>query len=299
MGDKSGIEWTNATWNPVTGCTKISPGCKFCYAERGFPRVYPGRDFSEIRIHTNRLQQPLQWKKPRLIFVNSMSDLFHGSLPWSFIMEIFSIMAKCPQHTFQILTKRADNMLRFCEFLRESTGEGPLSRDFPWPLPNVWLGISAENQEMLEKRAPFLLKTGAAKLFLSYEPALGPLEARSYLADPLDAGVHLPWEGRDLPPIDWVIAGGESGPHARPAHPDWFKSLREQCVQTRTPFFFKQWGEWFPVSQTSEEMRRWAVRHPQRVQLGKDDEIFVRIGKKTSGRLLDGKEWSQMPEVSP
>ncbi len=216
MADHSSIEWTEATWNPVTGCTKISPGCKHCYAERmakrleamGSPAYSNG---FRVTLHEEALQRPRQWKKPKLIFVNSMSDLFHERVPLEFILDVFDVMASCPWHTFQILTKRASRLLEMNSLLT-------------WP-PNVWMGVSVESVEYYE-RIRLLSQTGSAIRFLSLEPLLGRM--------------------RDLPlhNIDWVIVGGESGPKARPMDPDWVRDIRDQCQSLcpKVAFFFKQWG---------------------------------------------------------
>jgi len=272
MGQKSKIEWTDATWNPVTGCTKVSTGCKHCYAERLFPRVY-GRDmvpienpavalaneetdrpreFTDVWLHPERLEQPLHWKKPRMIFVNSMSDLFHEDIPFEFIHRIFAVMAKTEQHTFQILTKRPKIMLKYTTKLWGS------------PLKNVWFGISCENQETADERIPLLLQLPAAVRFLSCEPLLDEIDLREPLNHypvqtscrqyvtrdmAIDAGDREfegslysddEWEQTVPEGIDWVIVGGESGPGYRPMNLDWARSIRDQCTVAGVPFFFKQ-----------------------------------------------------------
>ena len=214
MASQSSIEWTDATWNPVTGCSKISAGCKFCYAERlalrlkamGQPRYADG--FS-VTLHHDLLDAPRRWRSPRLVFVNSMSDLFHEKVPLPFIRQVFQTMSECPQHVFQILTKRSER-------LKESTAA------LPWP-DNVWMGVSVEDSRVLS-RIDDLLAVPAAIRFLSCEPLIGPLDA-------------LPLHG-----IDWVIVGGESGPGARPMRPGWALSVLRQCRGRGVPFFFKQWG---------------------------------------------------------
>ena len=212
--NKSSIEWTEATWNPVTGCTKVSQGCKHCYAATmakrlkamGNPRYVNGFD---VTLHADKLSEPEQWKKPKLIFANSMSDVFHKDVPVAFIRAVFDTMGGCPQHTFQVLTKRSERLLA-------------ISGQLPWP-PNVWMGVSVENNRVID-RIEHLRQTPAAIRFLSCEPLLGPLP-------------NLPLAG-----IDWVIVGGESGPGARPMDPAWVRDLRDQCVTAGVPFFFKQWG---------------------------------------------------------
>jgi protein gp37 len=213
MSDKSTIEWTEATWNPVTGCTKVSPGCAHCYAEtfaerfRGVPGHPYERGF-DLQLRPERLDQPLEWKRPRLIFVNSMSDLFHPEVPFDFIERVFDTMVRADWHTFQVLTKRSERLAE-------------LAPELPWP-DNVWMGVSVENQRWTS-RIDHLRKVDAAVRFLSCEPLLGPLEL-------------------DLSDIHWVIAGGESGARARPMQPEWVRAIRDQCQNVRVPFFFKQWG---------------------------------------------------------
>ena len=214
MAVNSAIEWTEATWNPVTGCTKISLGCQNCYAERMAHRLQAMGQSNyamgfKVRTHENALSLPLTWKKSRTIFVNSMSDLFHEKVPAAFISKVFRVMSEAPQHTFQCLTKRSENMRR-------------LSRSLPWP-ENVWMGVTVEDSDYL-KRMDDLRDTPARIKFVSFEPLLGPI---------LDI---------DLTGIDWVIVGGESGPKARPMSPSWVKGIRDQCLAAGMPFFFKQWG---------------------------------------------------------
>lgn len=213
--DKSAIEWTDATWNPVSGCTKVSPGCVNCYAEaitlrfrKGGPFL-PG--FSTITSHRDRLNKPLAWKSPRKIFVNSMSDLFHEDVSDSFIEDVFAIMAEATQHTFQILTKRHERL-------------SALAPELEWP-SNVWIGVSVENQHWADNRIPALLEVPANVRFLSVEPLLQQVDLRPHLAG-----------------IDWVIVGGESGPRARKMRIDWVRDIREACSDANVSFFFKQWG---------------------------------------------------------
>lgn len=214
MGDKSAIEWTDATWNPVTGCTKVSPGCKNCYAERlsvrlqamGNPRY---RNGFAVTLHPDQLTLPLRWPQPRRIFVNSMSDLFHEAVPEGFIYQAFEVMVQAHWHIFQILTKRAERL-------------AALAPRLPWP-PNVWQGVSVENARYTW-RVAYLQRVPSAVRFLSVEPLLGPI-------------AHLPLDG-----IHWVIVGGESGPRHRPMDPAWVRAIRTQCLTAGIPFFFKQWG---------------------------------------------------------
>lgn len=214
MGDHSNIEWTEATWNPVTGCSKVSAGCKNCYAERLAARLQAMgnaryRNGFKVTLHPDLIELPKRWREPRLIFVNSMSDLFHERVPLEFIQRVFATMGDCPQHTFQILTKRSAR-------LRELAGQ------LPWPA-NVWMGVSVEDARVVH-RIDDLRAVPAAVRFLSCEPLIGPLD-------------DLPLDG-----IHWVIVGGESGPGARPMRTEWVRSIFRQCRQAEIPFFFKQWG---------------------------------------------------------
>ena len=214
MAGKSAIEWTEATWNPVTGCSKVSPGCKHCYAERMAKRLHAMgnaryRNGFQVTLHYDLIDLPMAWKRPRTIFVNSMSDLFHKDVPTKFIQSVFETMTKSPQHTFQVLTKRPE---RLCE----------LADMLPWP-ENVWMGVSVESQEYTW-RIEYLRRVPASVRFLSIEPLLGPID-------------DLPLEG-----IHWVIVGGESGPGARPMDANWVRSIRDQCSSSGVAFFFKQWG---------------------------------------------------------
>jgi protein gp37 len=216
MGDKSKIEWTDATWNPVTGCSKISAGCKNCYAERmveRFPEVYP--DGFGVQLRVERLDQPKRWRKPRRVFVCSMSDLFHDDVPDRFIFDILWTMRTLPRHTFQILTKRPERM-RSLVRRKFRTNEPP---------QNVWFGVSVENQSAADERIPLLLDTRDAVRWLSCEPLLDPVDLGPYLDD-----------------LDWVVVGGESGPGARPMDLDWAREIRDQCIGAGVPFFFKQVG---------------------------------------------------------
>lgn len=214
MGQKSSIEWTESTWNPLSGCTKVSPGCKHCYAERMAGRLQAmgqpnyAKGFA-LTLHEEALELPLRWKKPQTIFVNSMSDMFHLKVPRDFILKAFDVMQKAHWHRFQILTKRAERL-------------AILSKELPWA-HNIWMGVSVED-ESYTNRVDRLRETGAAIKFLSLEPLLGPLEKLC------------------LDQIDWVIVGGESGPGARPMNEEWVLSIRDQCLRADVPFFFKQWG---------------------------------------------------------
>jgi protein gp37 len=236
MAQHSKIEWTESTWNPVTGCTKISAGCQNCYAERMAKRLHAMgvanyRNGFEVTLHPHVLNKPLSWKQPQAIFVNSMSDLFHESVPDDFIQQVFDVMRKASWHRFQVLTKRSERLLH-------------INQSIDWP-ENVWMGVTVENADCMY-RIEHLRNTRAFIKFLSLEPLLGPLHDMNLIN------------------IDWVITGGESGPGARPIKVDWARDIRDQCVKSKTPFFFKQWGG---------------------------------INKKKNGRTLDKRTWSQMPKI--
>lgn len=214
MGANSSIEWTESTWNPITGCTKISQGCKFCYAERMAERLQAMgqanyRNGFELTLQPRMLELPLQWKRPKSIFVNSMSDLFHKEVPLDYIQRVFDVMRRASWHRFQVLTKRADRLAE-------------LDPHLEWPA-NVWMGVSVESSEHVG-RIDDLRRTGACIKFLSLEPLLGPLPAMN------------------LQGIDWAIVGGESGPKARPVQESWILDIRDQCQRAGVAFFFKQWG---------------------------------------------------------
>lgn len=214
MATKSSIEWTETTWNPLTGCTKISPGCKNCYADRMAHRLFAMgveryRNKFQLTLHEGSLREPYSWKKPRMVFVNSMSDLFHKDVPTIFIQRVFKVMQDNPQHQFQVLTKRAERLEK-------------VASDLEWPR-NVWMGVSVESQEYTW-RIKYLRAVPAHIRFLSIEPMLGPIS-------------KLPLKG-----IHWVIVGGESGPKARPIEKDWVRTVRDLCKKSKVPFFFKQWG---------------------------------------------------------
>ena len=256
MGDTT-IAWTDKVWNCVTGCTKVSQGCKNCYAERIFHRPYPGRKFTDVQCHPERLDQPLRWRKPCRIFVNSMSDLFHEDIPDDFILKVFDVMRQSfnghavalgrlvPTHTFQILTKRAERMRSFMNRLvwRDGLflGEVGAGRPAGQMLTNVQLGVSVEDQVTADERIPLLLQTPAAVRFVSYEPALGPVDFRWGGMSMPDYAPHRP-----LPQLDWVIVGGESGPKARPFDLDWASRTIYQCKTAGVPVFLKQYGS-YPI----------------------------------------------------
>lgn len=403
MGAKTDIEWCDSTWNPIRGCSRVSEGCRHCYAEGMAARFSkPGLAYEglavmqdskphwtgKIEFVEKHLLDPLKWRgvlvpcpecgdartspcypldnghrpgttaRPRRIFVNSMSDLFHENVTDEMRDKIFAVMALCPQHIFRVLTKRPHRMLAYMNSNRDGwtckqkiagavlsisnalaanagTYKARISLDhfkncFPagWGVfPNVWLGVSVENQAAADERIPLLLQTPAAVRFISAEPLLGPLKIHEYVSLPRRVRSDLPFppflaagpgivpvvrnphgavatlvdgqlvglkpeEFELLPTLDWAICGGESGPGARPMHPDWARGLRDQCVAAGVPFFFKQWGEYLPAMTDGGTDRSGAQ------VLNASDEP-QRVGKHAAGALLDGVEWKQFPEASP
>lgn len=344
----SKIEWTDATWNPTVGCSRVSPGCDGCYAigvahramqpaHEGLTIRRPGErtDWSgEVRTLPGRLATPLHWRKPRRVFVDSMSDLFHPDVPAEFIGSVWATMARAHQHTFQVLTKRPQRMASVLDAWVEegerggSAGGGPIWRDHhlrwnesrAWPLPNAWLGTSIESDQYAW-RADHLRATPAAVRFLSLEPLLGPLPS-------LDLGCscghgrrqHYPfgdcgWCGaeeddspvcRSYDGIDWVIVGGESGPGARPMHPDWVRDIRDRCVAAGVPFFFKQLGAWtwsdgrLPPTEPDLYLHTdgRTATEGEALADGGDWQGMWHVGKKAAGRQLDGETWGEMPVVT-
>jgi protein gp37 len=365
MAETSHIEWTDATWNPITGCTMVSAGCTNCYAmglaatrlrhhpsRAGLTRETGGRHVwtGEVRLNEQWLDQPLRWTRPRMIFVCAHGDLFHEAVPDDWIDRVFAVMALAPQHTFQVLTKRPKRArsylgksgARIMELVADRVCEEglPVLLAMPpemvppvelaksgrtvinlrdWPLPNVWLGTSIEDQATADARIPHLLATPAAIRFVSAEPLLGPWDTRQTL----DRANMDPVWGLKQAGLDWVICGGESGPGARPMHPDWARSLRDQCQAAGVAFHFKQWGEWAPVTIDQDPddgtigpaypvrdcTTDWSAHHGEKECLfwqGSDlvhwphIETFPahgarRVGKKAAGRLLDGRAWNQLP----
>jgi protein gp37 len=276
------IEWCEATWNPVTGCSPVSAGCQNCWAKRMANRQrgrngYPADDPFRVTFHADRLDEPLRMKKRKRIAVCLMGDICHGDVPAEWIDKVFGIMHWASWHTFLILTKRPERLAAYLRWEKRpqhimwearfrASGKGSkLMNDLAvcrWPLPNVWLGTSVENRDSLD-RVRRLQQCSAAVRFLSLEPLLGPI-------------AQLPLEG-----IHWVIVGGESGPGARPMHPDWVRSIRDQCQAAGVPFFFKQWGSAKP---DVLEVREWE-------RAGRD------FSQPKGGRLLHGREWNEMPKV--
>ncbi|MDA8267318.1 MAG: phage Gp37/Gp68 family protein [Actinomycetota bacterium] len=281
MADRSSIEWTQATWNPTTGCDRTSAGCDNCYAltlakrlkamgnpkyqEDGSPRT-SGPGFG-LTLHEDQLQLPHRWARPRVVFVNSMSDLFHPSVPDEFLEEVFTVMAGTPRHTYQVLTKRSSRLMTWGKQRR-------------WP-ENVWMGVSVES-DRYTFRVDHLRQVPAAVRFISAEPLLGPLPSL------------------DLEGIDWLIAGGESGHHARPVHPTWVLDLRERCLELGTAFFFKQWGNWAPTegSDVSVTVDGELVRDPEVVGVPGAPVPVRRLARAAAGRMLDGRTWDQMPTAT-
>ena len=317
------IEWTDRTWNPVRGCSRVSEGCRRCYAERIFARNLPAmrspttkepfaimtpsgpRWTGKVELIESKLTEPLHWKKAQRVFVNSMSDLFHEALPDDAIERVFAVMALCPHITFQVLTKRPERMLKWFtpdwDALRETWEKvrvqmallkRTMSEEWNWPLPNVWLGVSVEDQATADARIPLLLQTPAAIRFVSYEPALGPVDFSNYVYQCYQPVKDFPRERpAKFPALNWIIAGGESGPGARPPHyPDWFRSVRDQCQAANVAFFFKQWGE-FSFRETYPVGLSGGVGFPE--------VIALRVGKKKAGALLDGREWKEFPRCIP
>ena len=329
VGDTTHIEWTDATWNPVTGCTRVSPGCVNCYIDWAPPFRVEGRHFTDrdgnrshaigattgVRLHPDRLDWPLRkrsWRGKR-VFVCSLADLFHDDVPDEYIARVFAVMALTPEVTYQVLTKRPARMRALLSspdfhwrvwhgLLTASHaamltippyvtahfhGGARLGERHMTPLPNVWLGVTVEDQERADLRIPILLDTPAAVRWLSCEPLLGPVNlgravGTYYGGDPRE----------DESGIDWVVAGGESGPGARPMHPDWARSLRDQCRDAGVPFLFKQWGDLVTEEQAPEDITLPAVswRH-----LGDDQSLVWCVGKKRAGRLLDGRTHDGYP----
>lgn len=323
MGKTTGIEWCDSTWNPIRGCSRVSEGCRNCYAETvaarfsGIGRPYHGlatfkiigqgtpeerveaRWTGEVQFIEKHLRDPLSWKTPARIFVNSMSDLFHPGVRDSWLAEIFDVMARAPQHTYIVLTKRPDRMLDALTAASDPAVASSFAQTYgqPWPPPNWWFGVSVEDQATAEYRVPILLKCRAAVRFISYEPALRPVDFEKAIGRPELA--HL---------LDWVIVGGESGPRARPMHSDWARSARDFCAATGVAFFFKQYGEWSPTGPLNA--RQCAIsgatgRIVEPVIVDKfafgdgtdrNWQVMYHVGKHNARAILDGVEWKEYPQ---
>lgn len=320
------IEWAKKVWNPVTGCTKVSAGCDNCYAEKlalrlqGMSQAKYKNGFS-VTCHEDCLGDPLKWKKPQRIFVNSMGDLFHKYVPDDFIDKVFAVMALASQHTFLILTKRPERMLRFMEmanwahrmntitdtYIRRL--ESPLYDEVLPPLPNVHLGVSVEDQKTADERIPLLLKTPAAKRFISIEPMIGAVNIRPYLPHKFNREPHCLWcescipdqgnsdfwrqtrWGNHGPFLDGVILGGENGPGARPMHPNWVRKIHDDCAATGVPFFFKGWGQWSPNCFCNTKQAHATTPRPEPGSMG----VMFKCGKKNREfSLLDGVEHREL-----
>lgn len=393
MADRTGIEWTDATWNPIIGCSVVSPGCTNCYAMRQASRIalmaagagkvshYAGTTqpskagpvwTGQMKLAPDSiLTQPLRWRRPRRIFVNSMGDLFHEDVPDEWIDRVFAIMALTPQHTYQVLTKRSARMRAYLSnqplarrrWEDQCRAMGVHHRSPPIVLPNVWLGVSTEDQRRADERVPDLLATPAAIRFVSAEPLLGRLDLRRWIptcyecgascglrlpghpdverctacgeecgpdTEPVfsegcpkcsgelepvcpDCGHYMVYQHPDTPNLDLVIVGGENGP--RPMHPDWARSLRDQCAAARTAFFFKQWGSWEVAVDRECDDPDWRLDYHRKfgdagatkwLNLaggcgfhGERFHVMRRVGKRAAGRLLDGVEHNAMPEARP
>ena len=348
------IEWTEETWNPIVGCSILSPGCTNCYAMKMAARIeamgtaphYAGttKRVNGKAVWTGKLAlaperiltEPLRRRKPTMYFVNSMSDLFHEDVPDEWIDRVFAVMAMAPQHTFQVLTKRSDRMRRYSNgqwARREALGalmeqiggderEGWFAPESNgkrgWngmcvPLPNVWLGVSTERQREADERIPDLLTTPAAVRFVSAEPLLGPVDftriesMRSHDKQTYDMNALRYPEAR----LDWIVVGGESGPGARPMHPDWARSIRDQCTGVGVPFFFKQWGNWVVAYDRDVDDPDWRRCPQPEAGTGRylnlaggcgfhgERVVYLRhVAKRRAGRLLDGREWNEMPDAA-
>lgn len=325
------IEWTKRpgtigeTWNPTTGCNKVDRGCKNCYAEIMHKRLhamgqakYAAPFLDGAKAHEDTLNIPMGWAKPRTVFVNSMSDLFHDDVPPAFIIKVFNVIESTPQHTYLVLTKRPENALKFWAWMNAA--------DITWvPPANLWIGTSANDQQSANVRVPILLKIWGVLRFLSYEPATGPLdltklitsdhsldedglERKFHIVDPLNGleadAVHNRteqlWRGniqRDRPRLHWVIMGGESGPKAVPMHPAWARRVRDDCRAAGVPFFFKQFGAWAPFTFLDGEGKP-TIRFAQDKKtftFTEPGQNMIKVGKHKSGHELDGQVWQQFP----
>lgn len=319
MGDRSLIEWTDATWNPITGCSVVSPGCTNCYAmqlagtrlahlpsRNGLTTPAKGKPVwnGQVRLNENYLPLPLRWRRPRKIFVCAHGDLFAENVPDEWIDRVFAVMALAPQHTFQVLTKRSDRMHKYLvsPVVKDSIANAAFDHFGAFgepilPLPNVWLGVSAEDQRRFDQRVADLYNTPAAIRYFSFEPLLGPIDA----AGPFSTGA-----------FHWAIVGGESGPDARAMHPDWARQIRDACAAAGVAFHFKQHGSWISVLDRDEDDPDWRAdyrnafsdRRPDIAWLNLDGgrgfhgarfQVMRRVGKRAAGRLLDGRTHDEFP----
>lgn len=331
------IEWTHIpgykgeTWNPFVGCAIVSKGCTNCYAMKLANRVLDGNPKSPQYLGTTTVrngkavwtgkmgrasdkavQAPLRATKPRCYFVNSMGDVFAEGVPDAWIDEALSVISRSRQHLFLLLTKRPERMLQYFNDLPKRQAELDCNAEVDWcdlPLPNLWLGVSVEDQTAADERIPLLLRTPAAKRFISAEPLLGPVDLDpclgGYWHDFLQGRMHHDTgnASQSTPSLDWVIVGGESGRSARPMQPEWARSLRDQCARAGVPFFFKQWGEWAPVSlcDTPIEADRVLVdgRRLPFIPAKDDGVVLARMGKHAAGSLLDGQDHRVWPTLEP
>ena len=309
MAENSKIEWTDHTFNPWLGCTKVSPACDHCYAERDmdhrFGRVKWGHGQPRQKTSHANWQKPLAWNRKAekegrryRVFCASLADVFDNEVPDEWRDELFALIAITPHLDWLLLTKRPQVARKYLTSADQARVPKMIGED--WPLPNVWLGVSVENQDMADTRIPILLDTPAAKRFLSCEPLLGPVDINAYLPSLRIDGKQVEWpDGAGV--VDWIIAGGESGPKARPSHPDWFRSLRDQCASAGVPFLFKQWGEWLPHGQALVDGSINCLGQPDyrdrwhRFDDSDETETSWRIGKARAGRLLDGRTHDDIP----
>lgn len=351
MSGTTKIEWTDATWNPVNGCSRVSEGCRNCYAERMAARFSRGPELSgklaialndlpytgfasmtpngprwtgRVELDESKLTLPFRWRpqvqgRSRRVFVNSMSDLFHEALPDEAIDRVFAVMALTPRMTYQVLTKRAGRMEQYMAAPRRAKAvavamleHNPSALEIGrlrWPLANVVLMVSCEHQAAAEERIPLLMRAPAILRGVSMEPLLGHVDIGPFVGIK-PRKLSSEWHGPTLTRgIDWVIVGGESGPGARPMHPDWVRSIRDQCLDAGVPFFFKQWGEWLPADQFGADGDKPTVATTGGARVrgvwrsgatnglkGEDGYIEAfRVGKKNAWRTLDGDEWTMMP----
>lgn len=346
MAKEHKISWLNMpgfipeTWNPIIGCSKVSPGCDNCYAEKMAIRLahMPGNiEYSHVirsnpskwngktAMVENALFKPQLWKKPRMIFVCSMGDLFHESVPFEWIERVYDMMYSNKQHIFIVLTKRPERAYQFWQWLLNKVAGVSIQDVCSTSKDNIWMGVTAENQEQANKRISILLQIPASKRYVSIEPMLGPIDfydiningefyhALKGFGD-ISGGDFGKFNG---PKLDWVICGGESGPHARPMHPEWVKSVRDQCKDAGTPFFFKQWGEWSPrtwgLVQEDHKCEKWpclkVALNGKTGRSGNADDLTLdeysngnfmqKVGRNKAGNILDFKQYHQWPDINP